>query len=91
MIIGKVISKVVSTRKYESLQGFKLLVIQPCYGDKDAYFVAADNLGAGEGELVLVSKGNAAQHALTRNAPIDAIVVGIMDSEPIIEAINTGE
>jgi ethanolamine utilization protein EutN len=85
MIIGKVISKVVSTRKYQGLQGFKLLVIQPCYGNKDEYFVAADDLGAGEGEFVLVSKGSAAQHALSRNAPIDAIVVGIIDSELTIK------
>ncbi|NSL52142.1 EutN/CcmL family microcompartment protein [Calidifontibacillus erzurumensis] len=84
MIIGKVISKVVSTRKHESLQGHKFLVIQPCYGKSDEYFVAADNIGAGEGELVLVTLGDAAQHALTRQAPIDAIVVGIIDQEPNI-------
>lgn len=84
MIIGKVISKVVSTRKHDKLQGHKFLVIQPCYGNKDDYFVAADNIGAGEGELVLVTTGDAAQHALDRHTPVDAIVVGIIDQEPII-------
>lgn len=84
MIIGKVISNVVSTRKNDKLQGHKFLVIQPCYGNKDEYFVAADNIGAGEGELVLVTFGDAAQHALERNAPVDAIVVGIIDKEPTI-------
>ena len=92
MLIGKVVSKVVSTRKYDSLQGLKLLVIQPCYGDKGDYFVAADELGAGEGELVLVSRGETAQHALNKNTPIDAIVVGIIDVEPTIDAAdNEGE
>ncbi|UII55510.1 EutN/CcmL family microcompartment protein [Cytobacillus spongiae] len=85
MILGKVISKVVSTRKCEGLQGYKLLVIQPCYGDKEAYFVAADEIGAGEGELVLVSMGAPAQYALKRNAPVDAVVIGIIDREPTIE------
>ncbi|MFO1445651.1 EutN/CcmL family microcompartment protein [Bacillus sp. Bva_UNVM-123] len=84
MILGKVISKVVSTRKYDSLQGFKLLVIQPCHGSQDDYFIAADELGAGEGEFVLVTKGYSAHHALNKNTPIDAIVVGIIDDEPSI-------
>lgn len=90
MILGKVISKVVSTRKYDSLQGLKLLVIQPCYGDKKDYFIAADELGAGEGELVLVARGYAAHHALNRETPIDAIIVGIIDGEPSINN-NEGE
>jgi ethanolamine utilization protein EutN len=85
MKMGKVISKVISTRKYEGLQGFKLLVIQPCFGDENDYFVAADELGAGEGEFVLVSTGSVAQLAFTRDVPIDAVVVGIMDSEPVIK------
>jgi ethanolamine utilization protein EutN len=81
MIIGKVINRVVSSRKYQELQGYKLLVIQPCYGAKEI-FVAADTIGAGEGEFVLVSTGEAVQYALTKTAPIDAIVVGILDHEP---------
>ncbi|WNF38847.1 EutN/CcmL family microcompartment protein [Bacillaceae bacterium IKA-2] len=81
MIVGKVINRVVSTRKYQELQGYKLLVIQPCYGSKEL-FVAADTMGAGQGEFVLVSTGEAVQHALTRSAPIDAIVVGILDNDP---------
>lgn len=85
MIIGKVISKVVATRKYDELQGFKFLVIQPFYSNKEDYFVAADAIGAGEGELVLVSTGQAVQYALSKQAPIDAIVVGIVDSEPILD------
>ncbi|MEK6452943.1 EutN/CcmL family microcompartment protein [Caldifermentibacillus hisashii] len=84
MIIGKVISNVVSTRKYDSLQGYKLLVIQPYYGTQERYFVAADEIGAGEGELVLVTTGEVAGQALHRKAPVDALVIGIIDSEPSI-------
>lgn len=84
MIIGKVISKVVSSRKHDNLQGFKFLVIQPYYGKTENYFVAADHIGAGEGELVLITMGNAAGHGLPKIAPIDAVVVGIIDHEPEI-------
>ncbi|WP_407272699.1 EutN/CcmL family microcompartment protein [Radiobacillus sp. PE A8.2] len=84
MVIGKVISRVVSTRKYDTLQGYKLLIIEPCYGNKEEYIVAADEIGAGEGELVLVSTGSSVQYGLSKHAPIDAIVVGIVDQEPTI-------
>ncbi|MFC4386998.1 EutN/CcmL family microcompartment protein [Gracilibacillus marinus] len=82
MVIGKVVSRVISTRKYDTLQGYKLLVIEPLNGDTKEVFVAADTIGAGEGEIVLVSFGSAVQHALHQQAPIDAIVVGIVDQEP---------
>ena len=82
MKIGRVVSRVISTRKYDSLQGYKFLVVEP-YNSKDKeWFVAADTIGAGVGELVLVSFGSQVQHALTKTAPIDAVVVGIVDQEP---------
>lgn len=82
MVIGKVINRVISTRKYDSIQGYKLLVIEPINGENKEWFVAADTIGAGEGELVLVSFGSAVQHALRQHAPIDAVVVGIVDQAP---------
>ncbi|SHN35772.1 MULTISPECIES: EutN/CcmL family microcompartment protein [Gracilibacillus] len=82
MVIGKVINRVISTRKYDTLQGYKLLVIEPYNGENKEWFVAADTIGAGEGELVLVSFGSAVQHALHQHAPIDAVVVGIVDQAP---------
>ncbi|WP_204668914.1 EutN/CcmL family microcompartment protein [Gracilibacillus alcaliphilus] len=82
VVIGKVINRVVSTRKYDSLQGYKLLVIEPYDQPGKERFVAADMIGAGEGEYVLVSFGSAAQHGLTREAPIDAVIIGILDQEP---------
>lgn len=84
MIIGKVVSNVVASRKYDSLQGLKLLVVEPYYGDKKDCFIAADVIGAGIGELVLIAQGSATKFALQKDAPVDAIVVGILDNEPIV-------
>jgi microcompartment protein CcmK/EutM len=83
MIIGKVIGNVVSTRKYDGLQGYKLLVVKKKYTGE--IIVSADAIGAGIGEWVLIATGSSTQSALAKPAPIDALVVGIIDSEPIIE------
>jgi microcompartment protein CcmK/EutM len=86
MVIGKVVGTVVSTRKYESIQGHKLLVVENLLSDRKERFVAADRIGAGIGQLVLVATGSAVQTALSQPAPIDAMVVGIVDQEPDIRA-----
>ena len=85
MILGKVVGTVVSTRKCQNLVGYKLLTIRPLYGNRDEIFVAADKLGAGIGECVLITTDNTTQHALDNAAPVDALVVGIVDSIPQIE------
>lgn len=94
MILGEVVGTVVSTRKCQKLVGYKLLTVRPIYGKKQHdgqanchqdIFVAADNLGAGIGECVLVSMGSVTQQALDKSAPIDALVVGIVDTQPQIE------
>lgn len=86
MILGKVCGTVVSTRKVQKLQGYKLLIIKPLFKENADYIVAADNIGAGIGETVLVTQGHNTQYALDRNeVPIDAIVVGIIDGDQYIE------
>lgn len=82
MILGTVKGTVVSTRKCSNLVGFKLLLVEPFYGDKKKIIVAADSIGAGIGELVLVTTDETTQHALDRAAPVDAYIVGIVDSPP---------
>lgn len=82
MILGKVKGTIVSTRKCSNLVGYKLLLISPYYGDGAQIFVAADTLGAGIGELVLITTDNTTQYALDRSAPVDAVVVGIVDAPP---------
>jgi ethanolamine utilization protein EutN len=84
VILGTIMGTVVSTRKCRDLVGFKLLLVEPYYGEKQNVFVAADTLGAGIGELVLVTTDNTTQYALDRSAPVDAYVVGIVDAPPQI-------
>jgi len=79
MIIGTVVGNVVSTQKLKELCGFKLLRVMPEEGPE---IIAADTLGAGVGETVLVSRGCAAQIALEKSAPVDALIVGIVDAGP---------
>lgn len=84
MILGKVVGTVVSTRKLKSLVGYKLLMIQPVYGDDKQILVAGDMVGAGVGELVLVTTDDTTQYAVDRETPIDAVIVGIVDNMPVM-------
>ena len=82
MLIGKVVGSVVSTRKNEKLVGSKFMVIETLAGTGDTKrIVAIDNIGAGIGENVLVAVGSAARIGCDHEkAPIDAAIVGIIDS-----------
>lgn len=79
MIIGKVTGSIFSTRKLDSLTGSKLMVVNIGKG-KDDFIVAIDTLGAGIGEVVLVTRGDSARFACqNEKTPIDAVIVGIVD------------
>ncbi len=82
MVLGKVVGTVVSTRKCSNLVGYKLLAVKPLFAKEKEIFIAADNLGAGIGECVLVTTDNTTQYALQKSVPIDALIVGIIDTEP---------
>jgi len=87
MIICKVLGNVWATKKDEKLNGHKLLVVRS-NGVEAETFVAVDIIGAGIGEDVLVSKGSVARNSLAeKNTPIDAVVVGIIDSLEVDENI----
>lgn len=83
MNLGRVVGTVVSTSKDENLEGVKLLIVQ--YVDiamkpTSSFAVAADGIGAGETELVMVVTGSSARMATrVKNRPIDAAIVGIID------------
>ncbi|BHH85922.1 EutN/CcmL family microcompartment protein [Desulforhopalus sp. 52FAK] len=83
MIVAKVVGNIWATRKEESLQGMKLMIVQavdPVTNENCRAFVAVDQVGAGIGENVIVSTGSSARLAkLGRHSPIDAIIVGIVD------------
>jgi microcompartment protein CcmK/EutM len=84
MRIARVIGSAVSTVKDTSLVGHKLLLVQETDERNTVtgpVFVAVDVVGAGTGELVLVSEGSAARHtATTTGQPVDAVIMGILDS-----------
>ena len=83
MIIGIVIGNVWATKKEDTLNGLKLMVVQRVDLADDTEhesFVAVDCVGAGIGERVLVVTGSSARKALRNpEAPVDAAIVGILD------------
>jgi ethanolamine utilization protein EutN len=89
MFVAKVTGSLVSTQKVEAMKGYKLLVVEPYRIDPEKRktlvttgrsFVAVDMLGAGVGDYVLLTQGSSARMTPeTKNMPIDAIVVGIVD------------
>lgn len=79
MKIATVVGHVWATKKESSLTGFKLMVVQPLMGGEG--YVAADVVGAGIGERVLVVDGSTARRALgSDSCPIDCAIIGIIDS-----------
>ena len=87
MFIAKVIGNVVSTQKNAKFRGMKLLLIQPYISRSGkleisgSSVVAVDSVGAGAGECVLFTQGSSARlTATTKDAPIDAVIVGIVDT-----------
>ncbi len=84
MQIAKVRGTVVSTQKDPSLRGVKLLLLQMV--DEEGrvlpeYEVAADTVGAGVDEWVLISRNGAARQVLgNEQRPLDAAVVAIIDT-----------
>jgi microcompartment protein CcmK/EutM len=87
MFIAKVIGNVVSTQKIAKFRGMKLLLVQP-YINKEGKLqisgssvVAVDGVGAGVGECVLFTQGSSARLTpATKDAPVDAVIVGIVDT-----------
>ena len=90
MQIARVIGTVVSTQKHRKFEGAKLLLVQPLNMDdspRGAALLAVDGVGAGVHEKVLVVlEGRAAGEALGRKAaPVDAAIVGIVDTISLYE------
>lgn len=85
MILAKVVGNVWSTKKKDALSGLRLLFVQPlgkALEPAGNVLVAADEIGAGLGEMVLVTQDAPAMQAFGRDKllPVDAVVVGIVDS-----------
>lgn len=83
MMICQVVGHVWATKKEEGLNGHKLMIVQEVMTNEKSgtTFVAADVVGAGIGEQVLVVSGSTARKALgSDDSPIDSAIVGIIDS-----------
>lgn len=90
MVIGKVVGRLWSTRKDERLNGQKFLVVRLIKDNNkqvEGFFVAADSIGAGTGDMVLITKGGSARQAVGgKDVPVDAAIVGIIDSIEVEDA-----
>jgi carbon dioxide concentrating mechanism protein CcmL len=84
MKLAKVMGTVVSTHKEPSLTGTKFLLVQMLDAmgkDLPEYEIAADCVGAGLTEVVLVSRGSAARQVSSKDRyPVDAMIVAIVDT-----------
>jgi ethanolamine utilization protein EutN len=84
MLLGRVIGNVVATMKNASLEGQRLLIVQPIDRngrDKGKAFVALDSVGAGAGETIYWCRGKEASFPfLPVEMPTEATIVGIVDS-----------
>jgi microcompartment protein CcmK/EutM len=84
MLIAKVIGTTVSTIKDEKLVSKKLLILRQTDESGNPAgkpYVAVDTVDAGIGELVLTCAGSSArQTAITKDTPVDAVVMAVIDS-----------
>jgi microcompartment protein CcmK/EutM len=84
MQLARVIGNVVSTIKDGSLEGRKLLLIQPLNArleEVGSPLVAVDSVGAGAGEIVFWCRGREASFPfIPLEVPTDCTIVGIVDS-----------
>jgi ethanolamine utilization protein EutN len=89
VILARVVGTVVATRKDERLVGTKLLVVRaqdPQGKDEANYLVAVDTVDAGLRDRVLVVSGSSARMASgLKDCPVDAAIVGVIDSVEVRE------
>ena len=93
MFIGRITGSLVSTQKVDELVGQRLLIVEPLRVNENDQsdltptgrtFITIDTVGAGEGEIVLCVQGSSARFTKqTKILPIDAAVVGIIDTVQI--------
>ena len=97
MILARVEGSFVATKKNTKMLGNKFLLVRPLVIDSPtahewkpgtSTLVAVDSLGAGEGEIVLVVQGSSARLAAEdKNSPVDAVVIGIVDTVDVAKHI----
>ena len=87
MILAQVLGTVVSTRKDRGLTGLRLMLareVDTQLKPAGNFVVAVDAVGAGVHELVLLAAGSSARMTeVSQDKPVDAVIVGIVDSVEI--------
>ena len=82
MELGKIVGQVITTVREDKLPTCSLLLValcDPAGQPTGMEHVAVDPLGAGEGELVLLSRGSSARQGFSHHTPVDLCIVGIVD------------
>jgi microcompartment protein CcmK/EutM len=82
MELGRVVGQVVATVRDHGLPNMTFLLVDIVDRKGNVIVsdqVAADTLGAGEGEMVLLVRGSSARLILEGRTPLDLSVVGIVD------------
>ena len=94
MILARVVGTVVATRKDPRLEGKKLLILKPVSpdgNDEAGYVVSVDTVGAGFRERVIAVSGSSARMAEgCKDKPVDASIVGIVDTVSLDVDRNKG-
>jgi len=84
VLLGRVAGTLVASRKEPAMDGLKFLVVRHLDVDNNetgGFVVAADAVGAGVDEVVLVATGSSArQTEATRDRPCDAVIMAIVDT-----------
>lgn len=84
MYLGKVIGTIWATKKYETITGYKMQFVQPLNAELEKTgdpLIALDTVGAGPGEIIYYVTASEAVIPLDVDmAPVDASIVGIVDS-----------
>ena len=84
MVLGMVSGNLWATKKDESLNGYKLMIVQLISSKNEPLgeeIVAVDTVGAGIGEIVIIARGSSSrvQNGDFVKSPVDASIVGIVD------------
>lgn len=84
MQLARITGTVVATRKEPTLEGLRLMLVRPLDEngkETGSTLVAADAVGAGPGEVVLIASGSSARQTVqTDKRPVDTVIMAIVDS-----------
>lgn len=84
MLLAKVVGTVVSSKKEQSMEGLRFMLVQPVDAEMKPtgpHVVAVDAVGAGVGEYILFATGSSArQTVMTDKRPCDAVIMAIVDN-----------